>query len=177
MSEQYNKYLKEHRENVWRACDKLLTEVLGVEWFMYHNIEYGLHSELHNNVENHDKSKYELFEEYMPYDNYFYGERNDEVEERFAYAWLHHIHKNPHHWQHWILNNDDGTTKILDMPVVYIVEMICDWWAFSLKQNKPLEIISFYEKNKNNMMLSDKTRLIVESILDKIERRYKNDIC
>lgn len=30
-----------------------------------------------------------------------------EVVENFNRAWLLHIHRNPHHWQHWVLINDD----------------------------------------------------------------------
>ena len=131
-------------------------------------------------IEDHDESKYSPLE-YPAYDEYFYPKKTDktqdEINKAFAYAWNLHQKGNTHHWQFYVLLNDDGTTKVLDMEIHAILEMVCDWWAFSWKINKPLEIIDFYEKNKNNMMLSDKTRLIVESILDKIERAYKNDIC
>ena len=73
---------------------------------------------------NHDQSKYDE-EEYEAYDDYFYGkEGKDEddiavIDNAFDYAWLHHIHHNPHHWQYWVLVNDDDGTKAL---VVFFVE-------------------------------------------------------
>ncbi len=72
-------------------------------------------------------------DEYTPYDNYFYGEQTPAIIEAFNRAWLMHIHRNPHHWQYWVLINDEPKegTILIEMPYPYIIEMICDWWAFS----------------------------------------------
>ena len=125
----------------------------------------------------HDKSK-DLEDEYRAYDAYFYGgNRSFEVVQNFRYAWLKHIHSNEHHWQHWVLINDDPNEGeiIMDMPYNCIIEMICDWWAFSWNKGKLDEIFIWYEEHKNYMKLSEKTRNIVESILglikDKLEER------
>ena len=101
-------------------------------------------------------------EEYGPYDEYFYGSK-DNIDE-FNYAWLHHIHNNAHHWQYWVLVNDEGTVA-LDMPYNYIIEMILDWWSFSWKSNNLYEIFSWYEEHKKTMILNENTKIIVESIL------------
>lgn len=77
-------------------------------------------------IRRHDESKSSA-EEYGPYVDYFYGARDSETDERFNRAWLHHIHQNPHHWQHWVLSQDDGSEECLDMPYWYIVEMVADW--------------------------------------------------
>lgn len=45
----------------------------------------------------------------------------------FNAAWLHHIHHNPHHWQHWILRQDDGREVVLVPPNAVVNEMIADW--------------------------------------------------
>lgn len=34
-------------------------------------------------------------------------------EYRFNIAWLKHIHRNPHHWQYWILLNDNGKGNLI----------------------------------------------------------------
>ena len=51
----------------------------------------------------------------------------EELKDRFDEAWLHHIHKNPHHWQYWLLREDDGGTKLIPIPDVYRREMLADW--------------------------------------------------
>ena len=95
----------------------------------------------------------------------------DEVKEAFKYAWLHHIHNNGHHWQHYLLVNDEPGegTVALDMPYYQIVHMICDWLSFSWTKGYLGEIITWYDAHKNYMKLSDKTRKTVEDILGKIK--------
>ena len=82
-----------------------------------------------------------------------------------------------HHWQHWILINDDPDKAevILDMPYNYILEMICDWWSFSWKTGKLEEIFTWYDAHKAYMKLSDKTRETVEDILDKIKAKLEEE--
>ena len=168
MSEKYNEYIEEHRSNVFKAFQWLeenLPEIFTDEQF---KADCRYRCEFF-----HDKSKYEP-DEYEAYDAYFYGgNRSYEVVEQFNRAWLMHIHKNPHHWQHWILINDDPDKGeiILDMPDVYIIEMICDWWSFSWKQGKLDEIFKWYDEHKKYMKLSELTRLAVEGVLEQIKEK------
>lgn len=166
MSIQYDNYLNQHKCNVYKGFAWIrdnLPEVLNgkpedYEW----HLMYG-----------HDASKSDK-EEYDAYDKYFYGgNRSYQVVQDFKLAWLHHIHNNPHHWQHWILINDEpgeGMT-ILDMPHLYIIEMICDWWAFSWNKGNLYEIFNWYDEHKAYMKLSDKTRKTVEDILEKLRSK------
>lgn len=91
----------------------------------------------------------------------------------FDYAWLHHIHMNPHHWQYWVLHHDepDKPVTVLDMPFHYIIEMICDWWSFSWENGNLYEIFDWYEKHKENMMLSKRTRITVETFLERMKKK------
>ena len=91
----------------------------------------------------HDISKFRP-SEFFPYANHFYGGTNelkykkvaqtkggylkseDSGDFSYDYAWLLHIHRNPHHWQHWILIQDEDDNKILEMPIKHLKEMICD---------------------------------------------------
>ena len=118
----------------------------------------------------HDKSKYG-YVEYAPYDEYFYGTKDEEA---FNRAWLHHIHNNPHHWQHWVLVNDDGKPdhpgKIvpLEMPKLDVLEMIADWWSFSWRSGDLAEIFIWYEAHKSHIVFHPNTREYVERVLDEI---------
>ena len=120
----------------------------------------------------HDQSKYDN-EEQDAYDKYFYGNRSYEVVQNFNYAWLQHIHKNPHHWQHWILINDDSDLGIvaLEIPLNYIIEMICDWWSFSWRSGDLYEIFDWYAKHRDGMQMNAISRRIVEDILNKIRTK------
>ena len=121
-------------------------------------------------ISDHDSSKYDD-EEYIPYCEYFYGDRTPEIVEEFDFAWLHHQHNNPHHWQHWILREDDGDLKALEMPYLAVLEMICDHWAFSWVSGDLNEIFNWYELNKDKMVLHENTRALYEEILSKIKEK------
>lgn len=167
MSNAYNSYLREHIENVKRAWEWLDSHFPDIRNKMGKNYVWIF--------DKHDGSKYSD-DEYGAYDKYFYGKnRSYKVVKDFDYAWLHHIHNNQHHWQYWILQRDDGTEEILDMPYWYIIEMICDWWSFSWKSGKLDEIFDWYDKHKDGMKLSKKTRSEVEKILDMIRKELNED--
>lgn len=166
MSQAYDAYLREHIGNVQR----------GWEWLDRHFLD--LHNKMKGHdlwiFDKHDASKYSD-DEYNAYDKYFYGNNKSfKVVQDFNYAWLHHIHNNPHHWQYWILVHDDEPEEVLDMPFWYIVEMICDWWSFSWKTGKLDEIFEWYEKHKD-MKLSDKTRHEVEKLLGMIRQELDKE--
>lgn len=167
MSKEYDLYLQEHRTNVKKGFEWIkenLPELIpnDTRLDLTHQIAFA-----------HDASK-DKRDEYEPYDVYFYGgNRSYQVVQDFNYAWLKHIHRNPHHWQHWVLLCDEPEEGeiIMDMPYNYIVEMICDWWAFSWKSENLYEIFDWYDKHKANIKLSDKTRKAVEDILAKIHSK------
>lgn len=159
MSKEYDVYLKEHRAGV----------IESFRWLERHGIIQRPRFSTFNRLMNHDDSKFDE-EEYDAYDKYFYGEKTPEVKEAFDFAWLHHIHCNPHHWQYWVLINDDESdgTKALMMPNDYVIEMICDWWSFSWKTGNLYEIFDWYEGHKDRMILHKNTRELVEEILNDI---------
>ena len=163
MSIQYDNYLHQHKSNVligFHWLKKNLPEIIkaagsvDLEW----QIGY-----------NHDASKTEP-EEYAAYDAYFYGNRSYAVVQDFRKAWLHHVHHNPHHWQHWILINDEPNEAeiVIEMPYNYVIEMICDWWAFSWSKGNLKEIRTWYNEHKDYMKLHPNTRKTVEKIIEQI---------
>lgn len=160
MSDQYDRYLEQHRRNVRR----------GWEWLVDNLPDLFTKVDLHamkTQILNHDASKNSP-EEYDAYDRYFYGgNKSFRVVQDFRRAWLHHIHENPHHWQHWVLNNDEPEEGevVLEMDYIYIIEMICDWWAFSWQKGDLSEIFSWYDKHYKYIKLAPNTRKTVEDIL------------
>ena len=162
---QYDEYLKDHIRNVQIGFEWLALKLPGL-FEMYDS------DALMDIVSNHDASKWED-EEYYPYCDYFYGERTDEVEQEFNKAWLHHQHNNPHHWQHWLLREDDGEMIAIEMPYQYVIEMICDWWAFSWKKQDLFEIFKWYDDNKSKIVLHPNTQSKVEEILSLLKERIE----
>ena len=170
MSWMYDEYLKEHIMNVEK----------GLHWFL-DNLD--LTSEEREAVRSaimdghHDQSKYEKFE-YDAYDAYFYGgNRSFKVVQTFNYAWLHHIHHNPHHWQYWVLVNDDEKegTVALDMPLRYIFEMIADWWTFSWKSGNLTEIFEWYREHEGRIIFHKNTLKTVKSILKRMKEKLTEE--
>lgn len=111
MSFQYDQYLAQHRSNVKR----------GYEW-LCENLPDVIKDAVNAGWQTgfaHDQSKDEP-DEYNAYDAYFYGNnRSFKVVQDYQRAWLLHIHRNPHHWQHWVLINDD--------PIRFCVMVILDF--------------------------------------------------
>jgi hypothetical protein len=169
MSIEYDGYLAQHRDNVRKGAEWLRTylpDVLNAYEGFYDEIYWA-----------HDDSKYSR-EEYDAYDNYFYGDHHTKsVDEDFNLAWLHHIHNNPHHWQHWVLVNDDPSegTVALRMPYKHVIEMICDWWAFSWSKGNLYEIFNWYDEHKSYMILHKDTRELVEETLEAIKSKLNGD--
>lgn len=170
MSYEYDLYLAEHRANVangfeWIAIN--LPEL--VDNFNEENKRYI--------ISYHDESKNHA-NEYEAYDAYFYGNnRSHKVVQDYNAAWLRHLHRNPHHWQHWILINDDPKEGeiVLEMPYEYIIEMICDWWSFSWKTGNLTKIFEWYEEHSKYIKLAPKTRKTVESILKAMKEKLQQN--
>jgi hypothetical protein len=173
---------------------RLLPYVLYLKYLLRHKwfvgtmcVKYGLYWQ----ALVHDLSKFRP-SEFIPYARYFYGTyptqrecdramhlasvciapSKEVVVIAFNHAWLLHQHRNPHHWQHWILREDSGKTFALDMPTRYLLEMLCDWWGagramgrLSPSNDVWRETRNWYEKTKDNMLLSDSTRRYVETFL------------
>lgn len=170
MSSQYDLYLEQHKANVKK----------GFEWIREHipDILQGDFDYEWQICLNHDHSKTEP-DEYEAYDAYFYGgNRSFDVVQNFNKAWLLHIHRNPHHWQHWVLINDEPNEGeiVIQMPINYIIEMICDWWAFSWNKGDLTEIFSWYEERKSYIKMHKNTRKTVEDIFAKIKDALDNNL-
>ncbi len=164
MNYKYLKYLLKHKWYVFKMCCKF-----GIIW-------RGI---------THDISKF-YPSEYISYRNWFFGDYGVKFnklnlawdanfehllcKEKFDYAWLKHIHRNPHHWQHWFLVNDEDSNKALKIPEKYRLELYSDWvgagWAITGNKNN---VISWYEKNKDKMLIKKETRNLIEQDIKNLE--------
>lgn len=169
MSHQYEQYLDQHKENVKKSFHWIrdnIPELIKPGYDLEHQICFA-----------HDSSKTEQ-DEYGAYDAYFYGgNKSFSVVQNFNKAWLLHIHRNPHHWQYWVLINDNQEEGeiLIEMPYNYILEMICDWWSFSWAKGNLNEIFPWYEARKDYIRLHNSSRLAVEGILALIKNKLEEN--
>ena len=159
----YLKYLLRHKWFVMIECFKV-----GLVW-------RGL---------KHDLSKFRPCE-FIPYAKFFYGDHSpkrdstgyykptDTGDKAFDFAWLLHQKINDHHWQWWVLPEDDGGTKLLEMSENAMLEMVCDWVGAgkaqgfqSLSDDIYKETRIWYNKNKSKIQLNPNTRSAIERIIN-----------
>lgn len=116
----------------------------------------------------HDASKWSR-EEFDGYALHFCGSGQPEM---FSRAWLHHIHANPHHWQHWLFPDDFSPkdSKVengaIEMPVCYTLEMIADWMGSSKAYTGSWDMTDWLCKNMKRIRLHSKTIAVVRNVLD-----------
>lgn len=136
----------------------------------------------------HDMSKLRP-SEFIPYARYFYGSKDgikkgcnstgyykptNTGNDAFDFAWLLHQKRNRHHWQWWVLPEDEGGVVVLNMPIKYRTEMLCDWIGagkaqghFSPKNDPLQETRNWWDANNHKMQLHPETRAYFEGILAK----------
>lgn len=122
----------------------------------------------------HDMSKF-LPSEFFPYANFFYNKnpRNksgyykptDTGDKAFDFAWLLHQKRNRHHWQWWVLPEDEGGVKVLEMEDKHVREMLCDWEGAGRAQHNEIGVANWYLSNKHKMQLHPNTKKHLEEKL------------
>jgi hypothetical protein len=122
----------------------------------------------------HDMSKLSYIE-YLPY-VHKYVKSWKEIEKgsrlydpnsqpyEFQKAWLHH-QRNKHHWQAWCSIADGGAIVPIDMPEVYIKEMIADWISAGKTYSTKSDPVEWYNEHKDKLVFSKKTQELLEKIL------------
>lgn len=142
----------------------------------------------------HDWSKF-LPSEWFAYANFFYGgPKKPDVDERsmlgilaidkwecegrahigkrggaIDIAWLRHQHRNSHHWQYWILKEDDGRLKALEMPYLDMLEMLADWEgagrAIAATTGKVGTLKDWYVRSRSDMVMHPRTQHLVDKAI------------
>jgi hypothetical protein len=114
----------------------------------------------------HDWSKF-LPDEYIPYARTFCGKESADyktVGGEFDAAWLKHQRRNPHHWQYWVLIQDEDEDKVLPMPERYRKEMLADWHGAGRSYGEP-DTRKWYLANREKMQLHRETQRWIEQQL------------
>ena len=171
--QRYDEYLFSHIRNVQRAWSEILRPYLAEQGIDEEKLQ-----ELDSRMRVHDASKTSK-EEYSAYAEWFYGDHQDEdkAKDAFDLAWAHHQNLNDHHWQYWVLiqDTDEPKYKPLDMPEPAIYEMLCDWHSFSARDQESTAY-NWYNKNKENMLLSDKTIATIDSLIGIFKTPLKKEV-
>lgn len=123
----------------------------------------------------HDWHKF-LPGEWFPYVDHFYGPKPApglEPETQgyfheagrdlaFDLAWLRHQKRGDHHWQWWLLTQDEDAFKVLPMSPGARSEMLCDWIGAGRAQGYGNNTHVWYAKNQGRMQLHPDTRAWIE---------------
>lgn len=136
----------------------------------------------------HDNSKFRP-SEFFPYAEFFYGpkdrksvkdasvyekthyweiawrESREGVKEAFDFAWLLHQKRNKHHWQFWMLVNDQDAVRTMPMPDRYRREMLADWRGAGRAISGVEDAAGWYSVNRDKMQLHPETRQWIEDQL------------
>lgn len=74
----------------------------------------------------HDMSKFSANEAFG-YASYDFKNPSESSKAGFEKAWHHHKMNNPHHPEYWFNPNRSGILEPIQMPPLYVMEMIADW--------------------------------------------------
>lgn len=128
----------------------------------------------------HDWSKFSL-SEWKPYVEAFYGPKllSSNMlalrKDRFDKAWLHHQHKNPHHWQHYVLRKDDGAIKCIKIPEKFVREMVADWCGAGRAITGEWEVRDWYETNRHKILLHPATQIQVVALINIVHLKLHDE--
>jgi Family of unknown function (DUF5662) len=142
---------------------RYLRYILRHKWFVF---QYGRQLSIPWLALLHDNSKF-LPDEWFPYCDFFYGNGHDRERKRDAFrvAWLLHQNRNRHHWQFWMLVNDEEPPRLLPMPDRYRREMLADWKGAGRAITGIEDAHGWYAKNREKMHLHAETREWIEQQL------------
>lgn len=177
------KLTEPEEEFIGRTEKHLVNVSMGLRWLERHDLtglsDDGIH-DIDERIENHDLSKLMSPDEFDGYANYHFPHTNDEeklkeIKDVYQEARVHHQNSNKHHSEYWVKIDDNGKVNPLDMDWGSVVEMICDWWSFNWEKGDLNGIFDWYDSKKDKIIMSPKTKKIVEKILDGIKKGLKED--
>ena len=120
----------------------------------------------------HDLSKYSP-SEFFSGVKYYQGNRSPNAKERevngYSKAWLHHKGRNPHHYEYWQDNFDNGGHPV-KMPEKYAFEMFCDYiGAARAYQGKNFsfqkELEWWNKKKSSNIAMHPQTKDFIDEMM------------
>ena len=156
--EKYKQYVLSHKKNVEKFASWLKSNCPEV----FEGVDIGAFDEV---IREHDESKFSDAE-FEPYAKFWYNDKDHyDYDPAYEAAWDHHWMTNEHHPEYWMGE---------DMPLIYILEMLCDWGSFSSAKGNLKELSDYYyneARDDDEKNLSDATKEIIEEILTTVESR------
>ena len=161
-AEEYKQYIDNHIKNIIKSYNNLISN----NWInnpYNRDIKKEL-AALRTKIINHDASKYSD-EEFDAFRAYLYPINDEEKEnalEDFEIAKKHHYKVNDHHPEHWI--DENGIPQ--DMPLICILELICDWDAMghNITKGYSSSVVDFWNKTKDTRWKSIMTNNTIDTI-------------
>lgn len=79
-------------------------------------------------------------------------------ENGLSYGWQHHKGRNPHHYEYWVDNLDNGKPTYHLIPYEYVMEMLADWFAagrtYKGKGFRVLDEVEWWREKRENPNLA-----------------------
>jgi hypothetical protein len=193
---EYLAYIDEHVANVMKAYTQLFAGIkdedinsLGLD---IGECRVALRK-LKKQIPLHDASKYDD-EEFYGYRARFHKTKKEEerlsqdelfakdTEENWDRAWTHHYKNNWHHPNAWIWLDEDGKgsyikrdtprSEAIEMPLNYVLEMMCDWHAMDIKFNTKLK--DWYSSDRSleeRRCMHPNTKALVDKLVEWISTK------
>jgi hypothetical protein len=117
----------------------------------------------------HDESKWSDAE--FPAYTRKFGQGIDDPTD-FATAFLHHLHANAHHWQHWLIPNAAEPPTAIEMPEPYVREMVADWLGAGAVYNPDRNPQIWLNENAGRMLFHPITVQRLRYILPEVGLRW-----
>lgn len=123
----------------------------------------------------HDLSKYSPCELKTGF-KYYQGYRSpidaQKEDKGYSFSWLHHKGRNPHHWEFWLDNGEQGIHPVA-MEFNYVCEMFCDRIAacqiYQKDKYTDASGIEYYEKSFPHLMIHPKTDRQIRGMLNMVK--------
>lgn len=123
----------------------------------------------------HDWSKFHPIE-FWESVKYYQGDKSPipvcKKENGVSRAWQHHKGHNPHHYEYWTDNYDNGKPTCHPMPYEYVMEMLADWFAAGRTYrgktfNVGDEATWWYNKRKNpNLAMNNGLKHFIDEFMN-----------
>lgn len=131
----------------------------------------------------HDLSKYS-WTEFRQGALHYQGTRSPNAAEReekgYSEAWMHHKGRNRHHYEYWTdLNKASGRYEAVDMPRVFLVEMVMDRRAACMtyqgKDYQPGSALAYLQKSVERTDMHPDTFRKLEYLLTMLRDRGEEE--
>ena len=164
--QEYRNYINEHIKNVQTTFKNLVSCKDIIEYLQSETWDPLYLPGLSNSIKEHDISKFGPYE-FDQYRKEYYPVNDEEKQANkkdYDEAWIHHYTINKHHWDSW------KTCPDL-MPMNCVIEMLCDWFAMSIKFGG--KTTDWYNKQKD-IVLGVNQQRVVEKVMQMYGEKFES---